>query len=156
MIVTLSEFRRQAEQHGICAMSQDWDKCGSNKQRMDLALTIKGIEYIAKAISEGWGISPSEIEREFKPFLNGRYIHKDAAGYTSAIYCGEEYVAIKTTAALVVACFGEITIPKNHICELHIVKSIVSIKGEGHAKVYLYGSAINNRDAAPAVIISEQ
>lgn len=139
MTITLSEFRRQAEKRGICSMGREWDKCASNKQRMDLCLTIRGIEYTAKAIADGWGISPDEIVREFKPFLNGRFVHNDPAGYTSALYCGYDgEIEISTTAALIVDCRGNIRAKR--LCELHIVNSDVKVEGE--AKVYNYNSII--------------
>lgn len=139
MTITLSEFRRQAEKRGICSMSHEWDRCASNKQRIDLCLTIRGIKYTSRAIAEGWGISPDEILREFKPFLNGRYIHHDPVGYTSAIYCGTEGdVEVGVTAAMIVGCKG--TIRATRLCELHIVKSDVKVMGE--AKIYNYGSTI--------------
>ena len=68
MTITLSEFRRQADKHGICEMSAEWDNCKSKKQLIDIALSIRGIEYIAKAISEGWGIDADTICREFASF----------------------------------------------------------------------------------------
>lgn len=143
MTITLSEFRRQAAKHGICEMAEQWDKCGSNKQRIDLALTIRGIEYLADAIRDGWGISPDEIVREFKPFLGGRYIHYDEAGYTTSLFCREEtpFIEVNTTAALVIGYEGEIRIPRNRVmCEIYAVNSKVSIIGEAQGSLYLYDS----------------
>ena len=80
---------------------------------MDLALSARGIYFVAKAIAEGWGISASEICREFKPFLNGKYV-RDKDGYTSAVYCsdGKENCVVKidatTTALLVIDFIGTI------------------------------------------------
>ena len=158
MTITLSEFRRQADKHGICEMSKDWDNCKSNKQRMDLALSARGISFVAKAIAEGWGISASEICKEFKPFLNGKYV-RDKDGYTSAVYCsdGKENCVAEinatTTAILVIGFIGTIFIPQNRICEIHLVNSKCYIKGEGKGNVYVYGDTeIYNEDDAPVKI----
>lgn len=158
MTITLSEFRRQADKHGICEMSADWDKCKSKKQLIDLALSIRGIEYIAKAISEGWGIDADTICREFASFNYGKYV-RDKDGYTSAIYCsdGKENCVAEinatTTAILVIDFIGRIIIPENRICEIHLVNSKCYIRGEGRGYVYAYGDTeIYNEDDAPVKI----
>ena len=155
MEVTLEDFRKNATEHGICEMSAEWDNCKSKKQLIDLALSIRGIEYIAKAISEGWGIDAKTICREFASFNCGKYV-RDKDGYTSAIYCsdGKENCIAKidatTTALLVIDFVGIINIPLNRICEIHLVNSKCYIKGNGRGNVYLYGDTeIYNEDDAP-------
>ena len=155
MEVTLEQFRKNATDPGICEMSADWDKCKSKKQLIDLALSIRGIEYIAKAISEGWGIDADTICREFAPFNYGKYV-RDKDGYTSAIYCsaGKENCVAEinatTTAMLVIDFVGRIIIPENRICEIHLVNSKCYILGEGRGYVYTYGDTeIYNEEDAP-------
>lgn len=155
MEVTLEQFRKNATDYGICEMSEEWDNCKSKKQLIDLALSIRGIEYIAKAISEGWGIDADTICREFAPFNCGKYV-RDKDGYTSAIYCSdgkEDCIAeinATTTAILVIDFIGTINIPINRICEIHLVNSKCYIKGDGRGNVYLYGDTeIYNEDDAP-------
>lgn len=159
MTVTLSEFRRQADKHGICEMSKDWDNCKSNKQRIDLALSARGMEFVARAVAEGWGISPSEICSTFAPFNNGKYV-RDKDGYTSAMYCscGKDgdlaEINATTTAILAIGFIGTINIPNNRICEMHLVNCKCYIKGEGKANVYAYGGTeiYNDKDAPIKVI----
>lgn len=122
---------------------------------MDLALSARGISFVAKAIAEGWGITPDQICAEFKPFLNGKYV-RDKDGYTSAVYCsdGKENCVTEinatTTAILVIGFIGTIFIPQNRICEIHLVNSKCYIKGEGRGNVYTYGDTeIYNEDDAP-------
>lgn len=154
MEVTLEQFRKNAAEHGICEMSADWDKCKSKKQLIDLALSIRGIEYIAKAINEGWGIDAETICREFAPFINGKYV-RDKDGYTSALYCSSKEespaeIYAEQTALLVIGFIGNIYIPKNRICEIHLVGSRCYIKGDGRGNVYTYGDTeIYNEDDAP-------
>ena len=47
---------------------------------MDVALCVQGIDYLAYAISAGWGISPSEIQSKFGSFNNGRYVYRVRKG----------------------------------------------------------------------------
>ncbi len=158
MEVTLEQFRKNATDYGICEMSAEWDNCKSKKQLIDLALSIRGIEYIAKAISEGWGIDAKTICREFASFNCGKYV-RDKDGYTSAIYCsdGKENCVAEinatTTAILVIDFVGRIIIPENRICEIHLVNSKCYIRGEGRGYVYAYGDTeIYNEDDAPVKI----
>lgn len=156
MKVTLSEFRKQADAHGICEMSKDWDRCLSNKQRIDLALSARGLGYVAKAVAEGWGISPDEICSTFAPFNNGKYVRDLGDGYTSALYCGEDTNEIfaTETALLVIDFVGDIYIPENRICEIHLVNSKCYIVSKGKANVYVYGDTkiINESEASIKVI----
>lgn len=157
MEVTLEQFRKNATEHGICEMSADWDKCKSKKQLIDLALSIRGIEYIAKAISEGWGIDADTICREFATFINGKYV-RDKDGYTSALWCSfkEESPAeiyAEQTALLVIGFIGNIYIPKNRICEIHAVNSKFNAYGDGVLRLKSYGEVeIYNEEDSPAKI----
>lgn len=157
MEVTLEQFRKNAAEHGICEMSAEWDKCKSKKQLIDLALSIRGIEYIAKAISEGWGIDADTICREFAPFNYGKYV-RDKDGYTSAMWCSfkEESPAeiyAEQTALLVIGFIGNIYIPKNRICEIHAVNSKFNAYGDGVLRLKSYGEVeIYNEEDSPAKI----
>lgn len=157
MKVALEQFRKNATEHGICEMSADWDKCKSKKQLIDLALSIRGIEYIAKAISEGWGIDADTICREFATFINGKYV-RDKDGYTSALWCSlkEESPAeiyAEQTALLVIGFIGNIYIPKNRICEIHAVNSKFNAYGDGVLRLKSYGEVeIYNEEDSPAKI----
>lgn len=157
MKVTLEQFRKNASERGICEMSADWDKCKSKKQLIDLALSIRGIEYIAKAVSEGWGIDAETICREFATFINGKYV-RDKDGYTSALWCSfkEESPAeiyAEQTALLVIGFIGNIYIPKNRICEIHAVNSKFNAYGDGVLRLKSYGEVeIYNEEDSPAKI----
>lgn len=141
-MVTLEQFKENAKSHGICDMLDDWNSARSKKALMDVALSIRGIEYLARAISEGWGISPNVIKEEFKPFLNGRY-KRQKDGYSSSIYCGEQGdIVIDTTATLVIDFTGVIVVPSNVVCEIYLAKSDIEISGQGTAKIYTYKSSV--------------
>ena len=157
MEVTLEQFRKNAAEHGICEMSAEWDKCKSKKQLIDLALSIRGIEYIAKAVSEGWGIDADTICREFPPFNYGKYV-REKDGYTSALYCSSKEespaeIYAEQTALLVINFIGNIYIPKNRICEIHAVNSKFNAYGDGVLRLKSYGEVeIYNEEDSPAKI----
>ena len=160
MEITLENFREQANAHGICEMANDWDKAKSKKQLVDLALSIRGIEYISKAISEGWGISPNQICQEFSAFNNGKYTY-DNGKYTTALYCSEkseendvDLIFAEQTALLLVNYVGDIYIPTNHICEIYAVNSKFYLFGDGCTRIHSYGSTkVCNKQDTPTKII---
>ena len=141
----MNEFLRNAKRLGLCKEYTDkWTAAKSKKQLMDVALDANGLSYVATAVSKGYGLTPEYICEAFEPFNNGKYICRHD-GYTSALYCscggaGDlSAFDATTTAALVIGFIGTITIPKNRICELHLVNCKCYIKGEGWANVYVYG-----------------
>lgn len=145
----MSDFRKLADEHGICEMAKDWDDCKSNKQLLDLALSARGLDFVAQAVAEGWGISPDEIGKTFAPFINGRYVRaKD--GFTSALYCScPTDIDVKTTALLVINFQGTINIPVGRISEIYLVNSKCAIKGKGRGIVFAYGDTdVLNKDTA--------
>lgn len=157
---TMNKFLRNAKNLGLCAEYTDkWTSAKSKKQLMDICLDANGISYVANAVAQGWGLSPEYICREFAPFNNGKFI-RDKDGYTSAMYCScgkggdlaEIYVT--TTALLAIDFIGTIVIPKNRICEMHLVNCKCYIKGEGKGDVYAYGDVeIYNENEAPIKVI---
>lgn len=148
----INDFLQNAKSKNLCERgAKIWEHCNSKKQLMDYCLGAWGMEYVATAICEGWGISPESIYRDFAPFNNGKYI-RDKDGYTSALYCmPDDVVFINTTSALIVNSDKDVVITRP-ACELHIVNSNINISGDGNAVVYLYNSKIKNQTAAPVII----
>lgn len=146
-MITLEDFKANAIEKGICSLLTDWNNCKSKKQLMDLALDIRAIPYLANAVAEGWGISIDVIEKEFAPFLNGRYV-RNKDGYTSSVWCGYKGDTIRMTdTATLVIGFNGIIIPPV-IGELYLVNSKVKMLGEGSVVAYCYNSKITSSDKA--------
>lgn len=152
-MVTLEQFKANAQSHGICEMLDDWNNAKSKKQLMDVALNVRGMQYISEAIAQGWGVSPEIITKDFSPFNNGRYVYND--GYTSTMYCQspEDEIKIGTTTALIID-YDKTIIVDRPICELYLVNCNVIIRGKEMAKVHLYNSTIINTDER--VIVESQ
>ncbi len=148
----IDDFFENAKVRNLCARgAKIWEHCGSKKSLIDFCLSGWGCDYVATAISEGWGISPEAIAKDFAPFNNGKYI-RDKDGYTSAMYCRPtDAVHVNTTLALIIDCNNEITIDRS-ACELYIVNSKARITGKGNGAIYLYNSTIVNQSTAPVVV----
>lgn len=135
--MNLADFKKEAKKRGICELLDDWDNANSKKQLMDIALSIRGIEYLSRAIAEKWGPAADYIFSEFEPFNNGKYI-RNTDGYTSAMYCRttDPEIGIETTVALIIGYNG--TIRVNRPCELYIVDSDCEIIGNADCRTYAY------------------
>lgn len=156
---TMQNFLRNAKRLGLCEEYTDkWTAAKSKKQLLDVALDANGLSFVANAVAKGY-LTAGYICSDFFPFINGKYIrHKE--GYTSALYCScgndNDLTAFeaKTTALLVINFVGTITIPKNRICEMHLVNCKCCIKSEGRGNVYLYGDTdIFNKEEASIEVI---
>ena len=68
----LLNLKRNALMLGLCGEYKDrWDKCSNKKELIDLALDSNGVEFIADAITFGWGCSQEFLLNEFADFING-------------------------------------------------------------------------------------
>lgn len=142
MLVTLNDFRRNAEKDGLCnEFSQMWDSCTSKKQLMDMCLGSKGVDYLCDSIAKGWGISPELISQKFSNYINGRYIF-DNGKYSSMLYCNHKgEIQVETTLVTAVKCDMTINVPKNAICKIYTTLSNLTLNGEGEAIVVHYGES---------------
>ena len=114
----------------------------SMKGVFDIALRTEGIEFICKSVEEGWSPTKQEIWDNFKPYLNGKYVHDGK--YSSVMYCGfKGKVFCDKTVMCLLWCDAEIVVPKNRICMIYVAGegSTVRVTGEGRSVVYCYGGA---------------
>lgn len=137
----MQNFLRNAKRLGLCEeYTGKWTSAKSKKQLIDLALDANGLDYVANAVAKGY-LSSEYICEAFAPFNNGKYV-RNKDGYTSALYCGEDTNEIfaTETALLVIDFVGDIYIPENRICEIHLVNSKCYIVSKGKGNVYIYGN----------------
>lgn len=148
---TMQKFLRNAKRLGLCEEYTDkWTSAKSKKQLIDIALDANGLSFVANAVAKGY-LTAEYICEAFAPFNNGKYV-RDKDGYTSALYCGEDTneISATETALLVIDFVGDIYIPENRICEIHLVNSKCYIVSKGKANVYTYGDTkiINESEAS--------
>lgn len=143
-MVDLQGFLNNAKDHNLCERGAKlWGRSKNKKSLIDIALSSWGCDYVAKAIHEGWGMSPEVISEEFAPFNNGRYT-RDKDGYTSRLFCRSdlETIIVETTLTLIIEYNGIILIPEDRPCELYIVDSSPTIIGASRAVIHSYGSRV--------------
>lgn len=139
----LLNMKRKALMLGLCGeYKKKWDSCVSKKELVDLVLDSNGVEFLADAITFGWGCSQEFLQKEFADFINGKYQRKKD-GYTSELYVHHNnMVVLRSTITLVVGGEADIVIPDDFIGNLYICGGSHTIFGSerGEINLYAYGS----------------
>jgi hypothetical protein len=108
---------------------------------MKLCLDANGCSYLCEMQAKGYPLSYETIKKEFKAYINGRYVYENK--YTSTLFCqykGE--IECDTTALTLVECDVDVFIPEYHICEIYATcKTNIHLHGNGRVVVIAYGNA---------------
>lgn len=102
------------------------DVARSKKQIADIALDYNGASFLCEMADKGMPLPYDVLEKEFKPFINGRYAseHTTASGttYDVAMWCRhpEHEVVASTTVTTLLGCELDVVVPKNHYAVLFV------------------------------------
>lgn len=113
------------------------------KSKLDVfkaGLEIQSIEFLCKAIDEGWGLTSDEIKADFSPYINGNCVYDEK--YTSELYCGfKGRINAKSTVYCLIDCDCDLNLEEEwRMCKLYVVgNSHVNIKGKGNAFIEFQG-----------------
>lgn len=145
-------FREEAGKHEVCSMyGRRWDACVSKRQLFDLACEVQASEYLAKAVSEGWGVSAEYIADKFAGYVNGRYVAELKTmvgnGYTSAIYAyynGD--VDMDLSMCTFLGCDVRVRVAENSVCRIITDKDTrieVYVPASSYALVATYSDCVS-------------
>lgn len=148
-MIDLQQFKKNAISKGLCAVYTDkWSDDKSKRELFELACDANSVDYMAKSLWEGWGLSPSYISDKFKAYINGKYIceYKNDKGrsYTSAMLCEfeEETFEVATTLLCVLSSKTSLYIKPNSLCKIYIAGESyidINIGANSRAYIYVYG-----------------
>lgn len=104
------------------------------------ALEVQSVEFLCKAIDEGWGITSDEICADFAPYINGKCVYDEE--YTSELYCrfnGE--IKAKSTVYCLIDSDCVLNLEEEwRLCKLYVVgDSHIKIEGKGSAFIDFCG-----------------
>lgn len=126
-MIDLKQFKNNAIAKGLCDNYTNlWNDNKSKKQLFELACDVNSIKYMAKSLSEGWGLSPVFISDKFKAYINGKYIceyeNKKRGCYTSTMLCNydKDEFYVDTTLLCILESKTTLDIKPNHICEIYV------------------------------------
>lgn len=139
----MQEFRVEAGKHGLCAKYAElWDKAKTIEELQGLALDMQGLEFIAKAYAEGWGMPLEYVRVLFPEIVTGKAVgkHKD---YTTQIFFErEENVMAKEDVILLVNCKCAVIIGDNDVKTIMVSgdSDVTVINDNGYCNICIYGS----------------
>lgn len=145
-MIDLQQFKKNALARGLCEnYTSMWSDEKGKRQLFELACDANSVEYMAKSLSEGWGLSPEFISDKFKAYINGKYIceykNDKGHGYTSTMLCNfeEESFDVTTTLLCVLSSKTQLYINPNHLCKIYISgESYIDLKLGENSRCYLY------------------
>lgn len=69
-MIDLQQFKKNALARGLCEnYTSMWSDEKGKRQLFELACDVNSIKYMAKSLSEGWGLSPVFISDKFKAYI---------------------------------------------------------------------------------------
>lgn len=143
-MIDLTQFRNNAIARGLCSGYTDkWGDEKGKRELFELACDANAVSFMAKSLSEGWGLSPEFISDKFKAYINGKYICKyrngRGNGYTSAMLCEfkENSFEVNTTLLSVLSTKTTLNIKPYHVCHIHACKSDLVIHMGDNSRCYV-------------------
>ena len=145
-MIDLKQFKNNAIAKGLCDYYTNmWADGKSKRQLFELACDVNSIKYMAKSLSEGWGLSPVFISDKFRAYINGKYIceykNEKRGCYTSTMLCNydKDSFYVDTTLLCILESKTALDIKPNHICEIYVAgNTYLDIKVGENSKVYLF------------------
>lgn len=106
------------------------DDAKSKARLMDIVLDANGVSWLPEMDSKGMPLPYETILRDFKSYINGRYIghfynKSGKLGYTSTLYCcfDESDIEINTTLTTILGCTCDVWIGKNDFVKIYADKN---------------------------------
>lgn len=164
-MIDLTQFKKNAIERGLCEdYTAMWSNDKSRKQLFELACDANSVDYMAKSLYEGWGLSPEYISDKFKSYVNGKYIceYENDKGhvYTSTMLCqfNEDRFEVTTTLLCVLESKTSLVIKPNSLCKIYVAGDSaidISIGANSRCYIYAYGgdTLITGDVINPRVII---
>lgn len=139
----LLNMKRNALMLGLCGeYKKKWDNCASKKELIDLVLDSNGVEFLADAITFGWGCSQGFLLKEFSDFINGKYQRKKD-GYTSELYVEpHDKIELRSTLTVIAGGRASVIVPPNFFGRVYVCGdggSLIFGSNGGSIELFVYG-----------------
>lgn len=138
-------FKRNAALLGLCdKYKAEWNEAKDKKDLVDMALDANGVEFMARSVAEGWGLSKDYILENFGDYVNEKYV-RDKGGYTSKMYV--DYggdIFQPATLNLLIGCNTSVLVPESSVCKIYVCgRTYIRVNCAGKCYVYVYGGYNN-------------
>lgn len=139
----MQKFRADAEKHGLCAKyAVLWNKAKTVEELQELALDMQGLEFIAKAYAEGWGLPLEYARTVFPEIVTGKAVGRHDNYTTQMFFEREENIMAKEDVILLVNCKCAVIIGDNDVKTIMVSgdSDITVINDTGYCSICIYGS----------------
>lgn len=106
------------------------DNAKSKARFMDIVLDANGINFLQEMDAAGCPFPYESILRDFKSYINGRYVGRyfnksGKTSYTSTLYCcfEESDINVETTLVSILGCTADVWIGRNDFVKLYVDKN---------------------------------
>lgn len=140
----------------------------SRKQIADIGLDANGISYICRMAQKGYPLPYETLLKEFKNFINGKYIYESKPndrGYsykTEMYVCCSDSIDVRTTSIALLDCKTKLNLKEYAVVNIHVDKNCeieINCPLSARCRVYLYGDAkvniLNNAEKVKLIEVSE-
>lgn len=151
--MTIRDFGESLKMHDPCKQGLEaFSRCKSRKDVFELISSPEAADYFLKSIAEGWGPTPEDMERTFRPYLNGGLTTINPLGerkLRSQVWCRIDDVDITDDIRwlILIGCRGNVKIRDWQVVKIFLDASCsVNIECSPNSIVYVenYGGEIRN------------
>lgn len=140
----------------------------SKKQLADIGLDANGISYVCRMAQKGYPLPYETLLKEFKSFINGKYVCEskpDDRGYTykTEMYvCYDGFIDVRTTAIALLGCKARLNLKEFAVTDVHVDENCeieIECPLSSRCRVYLYGDAkvniLNNSEKVKLIVVDK-
>lgn len=153
MGMTISEYTNICKDHNPCeeGLSQ-LENCKTRREAFNLLASPVACDYFLQSIQEGWGPGPRDVERLFRPYINGglsAIYSADNKRIKTQVWCRCDEVEIEDDVRwlILVGCQGVVNISDYQVVKIFVDShSVVEINASKGALVYIvnYGGRVRD------------
>jgi len=151
--MNIRDYQESLKMHAPCSEGVDaFSRCKNRKDVFSLIGSPVAADYFLKSISDGWGPTPDDMEKVFRPYLNGGLTSTHDMGgrkLRSQVWCRADEVSVPDSVRwlMLIGCRGVVKIANWQVVKIFIdANSSVSIECAPDSVVYVenYGGEIRN------------
>lgn len=151
--MNIRDYQERLKMHDPCKDGLEaFSRCRSRKDIFELVGSPEATDYFLKSIAEGWGPEPEDVEKVFRPYLNGGLTVVNKIGdrkVRSQVWCRSDNVSINDAVRwlILVGCRGDVYISDWQVVKIFVdANSSISLHCSPNSIVYVenYGGEIRN------------
>ena len=140
----------------------------SKKQIADIGLDANGISYVCRMAQKGYPLPYETLLKEFKSFINGKYVYESKPndrGYTykTEMYvCYDGFIDVRTTALALLGSKARLNLREFAVTDVHVDENCdieIECPLSSRCRVYLYGDAkvniLNNSEKVKLIVVDK-